>query len=101
MTLFAEHSLFDINEKCCLEDSDVYETSCDTRGELYRTMQTEYGRCVGKVYIGDGQAIGWIFRKRERYQDCQDCNETFLQEAWVSVHDRPPTKTIEYHYADQ
>ena len=76
-------------------NSDVYETFTDNRGELYRAMQREYGRCTGKVYVDDGQPIGWVFQKRQQYDDCQ---ETFLLETWVTVHTMPPTKTTKCHY---
>ena len=80
-------------------ESGVYESFTDSPGELFRSCQREYGRCVGKVYI-DGesgvQAIGWVFQKRMQYDDCK---ETFLLETWVTLHSAPPVKTIEYQYA--
>lgn len=83
-----------------LGESGTYETFTDNRGELYRAMQKEYGRCTGKVYIGEDQdqikEIGWVFIKRQTYQDS---DETYLQETWVTIHTKEPTKTIEYHYA--
>lgn len=97
MTLFAQENWINITENCGQGDSDVYETGCETRPELYRAMQQQYGRCIGKVYIDAGKPVGWIFHKRQKYDDC---NKTYLQETWVTVHSGPPTKTIKYHYAD-
>lgn len=79
--------------------SGVYETFTDNVGELFRHLQSEYGRCKSKVYIdtktGDTLAIGWVFEKRVKYLDCDG---SFLQETWITLHDKPPTKTVKYHY---
>lgn len=70
-------------------------------GGIYRDAVREYGRCVSKVYIerddGDSIPIGWYFVKRARYdrpvRTCQDrwCDKhytnTYLQGAWVTVHE--------------
>jgi len=80
-------------------DSDVYETFTDDLKHLFRAFQRDYGRCTSKVYIenpdGSVRAIGWVFQKMEKYTDC---NETYLQEVWITLHDDKPTKTTEYHY---
>lgn len=80
-------------------DSDVYETSCETVGELYRAMRREYGRCVSRVYV-DGpdnkaRAVGWVFQRLRKYDDV---NETYLAETWVTVHEAPDTVTRKRHY---
>ena len=82
-----------------LGSSGVYETWCETLGELYHAMQKEYGRCTSKVYIDTDKGprtIGWVFIKRQKYTDC---NDTYLQETWVTVHEKEPVKSIEYFYA--
>ncbi len=88
-------------ERYGLGSSDVYETGIETKGELYRTMMREHGRCTGKVYVdtkdGKTKHIGWVFLRRKKYDDC---NKTFLAETWVTVHEKPPTVTRESHYAD-
>jgi hypothetical protein len=82
-------------------DSDVYETWCNTTGELYRAMRREYGRCVSRVYVdgpnGTARAIGWVFQRRRKYDDV---NETYLAETWVTIHDKPDsvTHTEHFHY---
>ena len=67
-------------------DGEFERTHYDTPSEVYKSMQEKYGRCTGYVYVdtpeGEAQRIGWVFVKRERYDDC---DETFLQETWVSV----------------
>lgn len=70
--------------------SAVVETRFDSKSELYRGCIKEYGRCIGSCYIDkDGKAvrIGWVFLKREKYDDCA---ETFLCETWVSIYKEAP-----------
>lgn len=67
-------------------ETEWYEPFTDDIGMLYRSLLKEYGRCTGKVYQ-DGQdgkpfQCGWVFLKRAQYQDC---NETYLQETWITV----------------
>ena len=109
--LFVQESAVNVTEGYRCRDSEVYETMYDTRGDLYRAMQAEHGRCVGKVYVenvfpdtfavvdidkdNNQIVVGWIFQKLARYTDT---NEPYLLETWVTVHDAEPTRTIEYHY---
>ena len=98
--LYAEENRINRTRGWRYGDSGVYETSYETTGALYRAMRKEYGRCTGRVMIDDkggrSKPIGWVFLKRDRYDDC---NDTFLSETWVTVHTAPPTKTIKYQYA--
>ena len=59
-----------------------------TMGELYRSAQSEYGRCMSKIYVdreeGTPKPVGWYFVKRDRYDDYYS-NETYLRGAWVTV----------------
>lgn len=70
-------------------DSGKYETRFDSRRELFRFCQKEYGRCTSKMYIDHALygtlCVGWVFEKRKRYEDCP---ETFLAETWVELTDR-------------
>lgn len=95
--LFVQETWINSTKGYCVGESDVYETYTDNTSELFKAMQKEYGRCAGKVYIGDGQRVGWVFEKRQKYTDC---NEYYLQETWVTVHKARPQKTISYDYAD-
>lgn len=66
-------------------NSSSWQTSfADTPSELYRIVRAEFGRCISKAYIdqddGGALAIGWVFVKRVKYDDC---SETFLQETWI------------------
>lgn len=79
-------------------ETEPYEAFTDDKGKLYRSCLKEYGRCTGKVYIDTPQgakAIGWVFLKRAKYDDC---SETFLLETWITLHDQEPTRTIKHHY---
>lgn len=97
--LLCEEATANATEGYRIGDSGVYETWCETVGELYRASVKEHGRCTGKVYIdstdGPSVAIGWVFVKRDRYEDT---GEPFLRETWVTVHDAQPTRTTEHHY---
>lgn len=63
----------------------------NTLGELYRSLAKVYGRCTSHVFIdgpdGKPQKVGWVFVKREPYDDVP---ETFLCETWVTVWKDPP-----------
>lgn len=64
-------------------------------GEMFRWFRNEYGRCTGKVYVGDGIHVGWIFAKRDKYEDT---GETFLHETWITLLDRDETvRNTDYH----
>lgn len=106
MNLYAQKTYIDLSQGkdgrgAIYGESDVFETFTSDRGELFRSCVREYGRCTGKIYIdrvdGKTHAIGWVFVKRRKYDDC---NKTFLAETWVTVHEKPPTKTITYYYAE-
>lgn len=65
---------------------DLYGDELDT-GEVYRTMRSEFGRCTGRVYQDTDAgtvACGWVFLKRDRYEDAPD--KTYLHETWVTIH---------------
>ena len=76
-------------------ETRVYETRFDSRGELFKSLQKEHGKCVSKLYHDDHGAIGWVFEKKSHYEDTR---EEFLLETWVTLHTAEPTKTIKYHY---
>lgn len=85
-----------------LGETEPYEPYTDDIGELFRELQREYGRCVGKCYVdkkdGSSQAIGWVFQKRQKYDDC---NETFLSEVWVTLYKSYDKHTvIDCEYVD-
>ena len=89
----------DLTRNCGSGETEPYEAFTDDPGELYRSCLKGYGRCTGRVYVdlksGGSKAIGWVFLKRVKYDDC---NETFLLETWITLHEQEPTRTIEHHY---
>ena len=96
--MFAQETYINKTRNGRIGESPLYETFTDDIGKLFRAFQQEHGRCRSKVYIDTNNGpkqIGWVFEKRVRYADC---NETYLQETWVSLHTEEPTKTITYHY---
>jgi hypothetical protein len=80
-------------------ESGVYETAYTKKGELFRELQKLYGRCVSKLYIerpnGKSRAIGWVFEKRQQYEDCPD---TYMAECWVEIHKRLPKTSVKMYY---
>lgn len=72
-------------------DGDVYETRFKATAPLFKHCQKEHGRCISRVYIdtkdGKAKAIGWVFRKRDKYTDC---DKTFIRETWVTLHKKEP-----------
>ena len=95
--LYVQKSFVNRTEGYRFGDSDVYESFTDDAGELYRSLQREYGRCEGRVYVDrDGKTtpVGWIFVKLDEYEDTR---ERYLREVWVTLHDGPPTVTTRHH----
>jgi hypothetical protein len=66
-------------------ETEWYEAFTDDRGELFRSLQQEYGRCTGKVrQEPGGRAVGWVFEKKRKYTDC---NKHYIAETWVIVEE--------------
>ena len=72
---------------------DVWDIDGDL-GEVYRKLRSEFGRCTSKVYIGEGQEIGWVFEKRVAYTDAKSARDTYLQETWCTPMKRRRTVTF-------
>lgn len=70
-------------------EGGVYETYCATTGDLYRACVKTHGRCIGKMYVGEGVQAGWIFLKRN--PEGKGCIET-----WVEVYVSPPVKSVQW-----
>ena len=74
-----------------LGDSGEYEPFTQNIGELFRSCQKQFGKCISKLFIGEGRQMGWVFQKLTQYEDCK---EKYLQETWVSLLERASeTKT--------
>ena len=70
-------------------EDPMHEPFTDDLGRLFKFAQKEWGRCVSKVYIDTAEgpkACGWVFRKRRAYDD--DRTKSYVQEAWVTLHER-------------
>ena len=79
-------------------ESEPYEPYTDNIGKLFLNLQREYGRCISKMHIDTPEGvknIGWVFEKKTKYTDC---DQTYLQETWVTLHKKPPTITTTAHY---
>lgn len=99
-------------DNCQFGDSGWYEPYQATRSELFRSMQHEYGGCksrmyidrrVGKPFVAFGHIVsrwevvptGWVFGRRERYEDARPDRETgryrasdyYTREVWVQVRE--------------
>lgn len=100
--LFASASYMNATEGYRIGDDPPTETFTDDRGELYRHCVKEYGRCISRVYIGDGIPIGWAFLKRVEYDDARPSwpkeRRSFLRETWVMLHAAPDEVTTTRHY---
>ena len=95
--LFIKETWVDRTQNFLCGDSGVYETSTDNKGELFRSLQREHGKCVGKMYIdknGEAYQCGWIFEKIRKYEDT---HEKYIAETWVSLHDAEDTITRTEH----
>lgn len=103
MPLWIKETYINKTEGYRFGDFDVIESFTDDPGRLFKELQREYGRCTGRVHVDKGPDvldIGWVFEKRMKYEDATGNKPTdyYLREVWVTVHDKPPTKTVEYHY---
>lgn len=99
--IIAEFDYIDRTHDLRIGEEEPQETRFETAGELYRFCLHEYGRCVSSSYIdlpnGKAQRIGWVFQKNVKYTDCE---EYYLQETWVTIHEAMPERKITYHYAE-
>lgn len=98
--LFVREIYINATEERMYSDSEVYESSFDNVGDLFRALQKEFGACTGKMYIDTNNGpkpIGWVFQKRVEYDFSK---ETYLREVWVEVHEQRPKTTIEYFYKE-
>lgn len=104
-------------------EDPITETRHETTGELFRSLSGRdkrypweaLGRCTGRVFVDEIVAgrgangepadvrqrqVGWIFAARNPEPvNRGDTQPTGLREAWVTVHEAPPTVTTTQHYA--
>lgn len=92
-------------------EDPLTETRHETTGDLFRSLAGRdqrypweaLGRCTGRVYVdrkGEAIQVGWVFVARNPEPvNRGDTQPTGLREAWVTVHEAPPTVTTTHHYA--
>lgn len=99
--MLIEERYTNATERHTIGASGLFEPFTDNIKTLFSFYQREYGRCISKVYIdspdGTAKAIGWVFQKHMKYDDCKD---TYLQETWVVLHESKPIVSTEYHYKE-
>ncbi len=59
-----------------------YRIDKKSRLALFRMFSREFGRCMSKVYVGQGTPVGWCFEKKSRYENT---NKPFVMETWVTI----------------
>ena len=99
--LFISESHVNRTKGYLYSDIEPYETwaDIDQLGDLYHSLQKDYGRCISSMYIDHSdrvktQKIGWVFLRRAQYEDTK---ETYLQETWITVFVRnAETGRLEY-----
>jgi len=82
--------------------ADTFMGEDASMGEIYRAYRAEYGRCMSKVYVDvrvktndeggerwEVKHVGWFFVSRQKYEDCA---ETYLRGAWVTVGEYEPAR---------
>jgi hypothetical protein len=87
--LFISETHVNATKHHVVSEIEPYETWADVEqlGKLYKSLQSEYGRCISSMYIDHTdkvktQKIGWVFLSRDTYEDTK---ETYLREVWISV----------------
>lgn len=73
---------------------DYYVEECEET-PAFRTLQSQFGRCVSKMYrdLTDGSTIqvGYVFRKKAEYSDRKRRSrpDYYIEETWVEFLDNP------------
>jgi hypothetical protein len=97
--MLISETFVNVTEGYRFSEGEQYEPFTDDVGELFRNLRSEYGRCVSSIYVdvdgGPPKRVGWVFQKRDRYEDTR---ETYLREVWVTLHDAKDTVTRQSHF---
>jgi hypothetical protein len=84
--IYIQETWIDQKNKSIIGETDIYETFTDNKGDLFRSLQNEYGRCVSKIFVdesdGKQKQVGWVFEKKQKYDDI---NEFFILETWITI----------------
>jgi hypothetical protein len=83
------------------EPTPPYETFTDNRKRLFIALQREFGPCRSSVYRdkadGGAERIGWLFSKRCKYEDSNEC---YTLDTWVTLvtpETHPVQVTVKRH----
>lgn len=97
-TLWIQESFMNETKGYRFGDGPWIDSECETVGELFRNLSREYGRCISKMYVGEGQQVGWVFEKRCEYDDAYRINDkkerTYIRHVWVSVSTTDPNQPL-------
>jgi hypothetical protein len=75
----------DTSTNAVFSESGIFEAFTDSRNDLFKACQKEYGRCVSPILIETRygtKVAGWVFQKKDYYEDT---HEPFIRETWVEV----------------
>jgi len=83
--MLIRETVMDANTKSVFGDTPFYIAFTDSRNDLFKACQREYGRCVSPILIETRygtKVAGWVFQKKDYYEDT---HEPFIRETWVEV----------------
>lgn len=100
MPLWIQVTMVNVTQESRFYEGEQEESAFEKPGDLFKALTQEYGKCVSKMFRtfkeGGDKQIGWVFQKREFYTDANrlpKAQQTFIQETWVEVFDRPDEVT--------
>ena len=62
--------------------SDWYTPKYSNVKKFFQLCQRIYGRCIGRMYIGDDTHVGWVFERKVPYYGFNE-KDTYLRQTWV------------------
>jgi hypothetical protein len=83
--MLIRETAIDTNTNLIFSETHIFEAFTDSRKDLFKACQKEYGRCVSPILIETRcgtKVAGWVFQKKDHYEDT---NEPFIRETWVGV----------------
>ena len=101
--MYIEEQYVDKTNDTRLGESGLYESFTENIKDLFNSLQREFGRCVGSVYIDKNNKqlkVGWIFEKKIGHRHGYHFSKPYIQETWVILHKDEPTTKTTYHYME-
>lgn len=83
--LFIQETYVNATQGHIYGESGFYETFTGNIGQLFRSLQQEYGkaqRMYRDFQDGASRQVGWVFTGKAFYEDTQ---EPYTREVWVEV----------------